>query len=87
MSVGWVNISPEQCLKQETLFLIRTTKCESWQGRHGEKLGSVIKIDLRPYGRANNTYGYDGDNYREATGLDKIFVISGQCDVIIERHK
>jgi hypothetical protein len=83
----WVEITSEQCLKQETLFLIRTTKCEKWQGRQGEIQGSVIKIDLRPYGRANRTYGYDGDNYREATGLDKIFVLSGKCDVIIERGR
>jgi hypothetical protein len=81
-------ISAKQCIEQQTLFLIRIKKQDDWQARYRkEPLGCIIKIDLRPYGWKDLAYTYDSDVYREATGLEKIFVMSGQRDVIIERNK
>jgi hypothetical protein len=81
-------IDPAHCTEQQTLFLIRIKKQDSWQAsRRKEVIGCVFKVDLRPYGWNNVGYNYDTEVYREATGLEKIFVMNGQCDVIIERNK
>jgi len=79
----YVNYSAEQCLKLETLFLVRVR--ERYWNTAGEPVGCMLKVDLRPFGRSGTGYSYDGDEYREANGAEKILVYSGKRDVIIWR--
>ena len=84
---GHVYVPAEQCLQQVTLFLIRYKEQNQWEAsRRNEPIGCIIKVDLRPYGWRSIGYSYNGDVYREASGVEKIFVMNGKCDVIIERN-
>jgi hypothetical protein len=83
-----MQLTPEQCTEQVTLFLVRIKEQSEWQARYRpEPLGCILKVDLRPHGWKKTGYYYDDSVYREATGLEKIFVMNGQCDVIIENNK
>lgn len=81
----YITYSAEQCLSQETLFLVRVSEQQAQYRRlQPEPVGSIIKIDLRRFGHRGG-YSYDSKDYREANGAEKLLVISGKRDVIIQR--
>jgi hypothetical protein len=81
----YVTYTADQCLKQETLFLV-VIREDTWISGSGRvPVGTIVKIDLRPYGRSGQDYSYYTAEYREASGAEKLLVISGKRDVIIVR--
>jgi len=82
-----ITITPEECLRLEMLFLVRVNEQSNWERRiQHEPVGSIIKFDLRNYGITNRSFGYYTHVYREATYIEKLKVVSGQMDVIINRR-
>jgi len=83
----YATYTTEQCLKQETLFLVIVRQEGTWVSGRKEPTGSIVKVDLRPYGRGNSSFSYCMDEYREASGSEKLLVYSGKRDVIIWRNR
>lgn len=82
-----ITITPEECLKLEMLFLVRVGEQSSWERNlQKEPKGAVVKFDLRKNGLTGKSFTYYTHVYREATYIEKLMVVSGQTDVIINRR-